>query len=117
MPASYSRDQSDVKIHKVASILESLSAEFFLKEVRTIAPTSILTVTRLDYDVRQKQATCWVGVHNMSIIDFDKLTPSLEKQLRHFIGSKAKFRYVPAVVIKRDTSLDDSQKIQELILL
>lgn len=103
---------NEVKKNKLAALIHTLSAEYFLKE-DLISYKIIVTSTSTSKD--SKTVNILVRVDQKYVKFFLKNIKSLQKNLRFYIASRAQLRYCPNINLQLDNSLEAAQKIENLL--
>lgn len=102
-----------IQSEKVATILESAAAKFFLQKKDTL--DGIVTVTGVDINKDKHHAIVWVAILGGDEEKFIKRLPVLQSQLRRYISTTESFRYTPHMILRLDTSSEYVQKISKLV--
>lgn len=102
-----------VQSQKVAAIIESAAAKFFLLNKDKVE--GIVTVTGVDINKDKHHAIVWVALLGGDEEAFTKQLTYLQSELRQYISIHEKFRYTPHVILKLDTSSEQVAKISQLL--
>ena len=97
---------------KVNSLLKNLSADFLKKN----ADNSIITITRLETSKDLKTAKIFISIFPESKeTETIKFLKSRIGELREFVGSKIKMKFLPHLEFEIDKGEKERQKIEKLL--
>lgn len=100
------------RIDRFNSLLKELAADFLIKE----AGGALITIIRIEASKDLKTAKIFISIFPES--DEEKVLESIKKkllELRRFIGSKTKMKFIPLIEFEIDKQAKAERKIEEIL--